>query len=219
MNDCPNADVRDLLPELVHHRLDAGARASVMAHVATCTDCALELALLKDLLGARSTPHVDVAAIVAAVPAYRAAPRRSWAGWRIAAAITVLVAGGSSVAVLQRDGGSAAAPKHTAVALPGATPSAPVELPSTTAASAPRERTSKETPVLPLPQSTPTGRAGAVHATRELAMGAGTLNDLDDHELASLLKDIESLDAVPTVEVDNTPVSPIAPRSSSLALP
>jgi len=50
-------------------------------------------------------------------------------------------------------------------------------------------------------------------------MGGGSIGDLDDRELTSLLKDIESLDAVPTVEVDNTPVSPIGPGSSSQASP
>ena len=45
-------------------------------------------------------------------------------------------------------------------------------------------------------------------------MSGGTLNDLSDRELTSLLKDIESLDAVPSVEVDNTPLSPIGPSGS-----
>ena len=55
----------------------------------------------------------------------------------------------------------------------------------------------------------------AVRAERELAMGGGSLGDLDDRQLATLLKDIESLDAVPSVEVENTPVSPIAPTRAS----
>ena len=36
MNDCPNAEIRDRLPDLLHDRLDPSARAAVTAHVATC---------------------------------------------------------------------------------------------------------------------------------------------------------------------------------------
>ena len=32
MTDCPNAEIRDLLPDLVHGRLDAAARADVERH-------------------------------------------------------------------------------------------------------------------------------------------------------------------------------------------
>ena len=104
MTECPNANVRDLLPDLVHGRLDAERRVMVEAHLAGCADCAAEHALLRDLRASlRRTPHLDLAAIAAAVPAYRAPVRRSWVEWRTAAAITVLVAGGSSVALLQRN--------------------------------------------------------------------------------------------------------------------
>ena len=223
MNDCPNADVRDLLPDLMHGRLDAATRASVEAHVAGCADCAAELGLLRDLRAARGTPAVDIAAIVAVVPTYRAAPRRSWVGWRAAATITVLVAGASSVAVLQRGIGPVNGPTVRSaiapVAVPTPAPSRPVTVTTTPTApvrvqapvTIPRlsEPTHVATPLTPV----------AVRAGRELAMGGGSLGELDDRQLASLLKDIESLDAVPSVEVDNAPVSPIAPSSSSQASP
>ena len=50
-------------------------------------------------------------------------------------------------------------------------------------------------------------------------MAAGSLNDLSDRELTSLLRDIESLDAVPTIEVDNTPIAPIGPGHRQRAVP
>ena len=79
MTECPNANVRDLLPDLVHGRLDAETRVMVEAHLAGCADCAAEQALLRDLRASlRRTPHLDLAAIAAAVPAYRAPVRRSW---------------------------------------------------------------------------------------------------------------------------------------------
>ena len=58
MNDCPNAEIRDQLPDLLHDRLDASARAAVTAHVASCVDCRDELELLRGvhgmLIGARA---------------------------------------------------------------------------------------------------------------------------------------------------------------------
>ena len=221
MNDCPNADVRDLLPDLLHERLDAASRAMVEAHVAGCTDCAAELELLRQVRGMRRTPRVDVASIVASVPAYRAPARRSWVGWRVAAAITVIVAGASSVAVLQRRLPPSPRvvtypiPASAAPSLPPASPVTTTEVASGGPKSAPTARIDDSMPVTPpAPAEHVPIASGAV---RELAMGGGALGDLDDHELTSLLRDIESLDAVPSVEVESTPMSPIAP--STLARP
>ena len=103
MTDCPNGEVRDLLPDLLHDRLAPDERRRVEAHVASCADCQQELALLRAMrTSLRRTRPANVAAIVAAVPAYRAPARRSRPGWRAAAAILILAAGGTSVAVLQR---------------------------------------------------------------------------------------------------------------------
>ncbi|CAN5226744.1 hypothetical protein BH09GEM1_BH09GEM1_36340 [soil metagenome] len=217
MNDCPNADVRDQLPDLVHDRLTAAMRASVEAHVAACADCAAELALLRDLRAVRVTPTVDVASIVAALPAYRKPIRRSWVGWRAAAAITAIVAGASSVAVLKRGVPSDVnvGARASTVAVAGALPQdAPAEAPRTASVAATVNYSSTRVDsgvIEPAHAAAPTSVAGT--APRELAMGGGTLNDLDDRELASLLKDIESLDALPSVDVESTPVSPISPNS------
>src|SRR5689334_8858442 len=111
MNDCTNAEIRDQLPDLLHERLDDGARAVVMAHVADCIDCRDELRLLGDVRAAieARAPRVDVAYVIGALPkpprgeATRIASRRRvWTDWRVAAAVTLLVAGGSSVALLGR---------------------------------------------------------------------------------------------------------------------
>src|SRR3569833_2675599 len=112
MNDCMNAEIRDQLPDLVHDRLSAGARAIVIAHVDACVDCRDELELLRDAktLFARGIPRVDVAYVVGALPkapAPRAATRleparrkRAWTDWRIAAAAALVIAGGGSYAVM-----------------------------------------------------------------------------------------------------------------------
>ena len=214
MNDCPMGDVRDLLPDLLHGRLDAVTRASVASHVSGCADCQGELALLRDL---RSTIHVapslDLGAISAAMPRYRAPVQRSWVGWRTAAAITVIVAGGSSVALIQR-GPSSLVPASS-VALPalresalvvGPAPVAPTHIAARPAASAQRVDSS---PVSPSAAVTAVAEAPAARSGRELAMGGGTLSDLSDRELASLLKDIESLGTVPTTEVESVTLAPI----------
>src|SRR5215831_11581208 len=116
MSDCPNAEIRDLLPDLLHDRLDARTRARVVAHVDGCEDCRSELELLRSMRNAldHDTPRVDVTRIVAALPApssVRPAQRRhGWRvlnDWRIAAAVTFIVAGATSLVVMRNahDGG------------------------------------------------------------------------------------------------------------------
>ena len=104
MIDCPNGDVRDLLPDYLHDRLESSARMSVERHLAGCAACRDELALLRDLRGTlQRAPRIDVAAVAAAIPAYRPAARKGWTtGWRVAAAVAAIVVGGASIALLNR---------------------------------------------------------------------------------------------------------------------
>src|SRR5579884_1515058 len=170
MNDCTNAEIRDQLPEFLHNRLDAAAHAAVTAHLERCGDCRDEVRLLgevRSVLEAR-TPRVDLNYVVGALPkppASRGAqalqagvrsisPRRHvWSDWRVAAAVTLLVAGGSSVALLNRDHPRVDAPAAaTAITAPvAAAPRTPVtaSIDSTgaAAAAASRETTSSPTPV------------------------------------------------------------------------
>lgn len=176
MNDCPNGEMRDRLPDLLHDRLDPAARREVEAHVHECALCRDELELLREMRRAlHRVPAVDVGAIVAALPAYREAATRapagrSWNrnGWRIAAAITLLAAGGTSVAIGRRD------------------------------------------------RALPAGGASVAAAPKELYVATSAISDLDESELAALLDDIESLDAVTPVEVDQgVPVSPLSPSAAT----
>ncbi|HUQ45469.1 MAG TPA: zf-HC2 domain-containing protein [Gemmatimonadaceae bacterium] len=166
MTDCPNGDMRDLLPDLLHDRLALAVRRDVELHVGTCAECRAELALLRAMrVSLGRGPAVDVAAVAAAIPAYRSPARRAWGGWRAAAAIMILAAGGTSVAVLQR------------------------------------------------------GRDGAVVRTvaapRELATASGAIGELNDRELSALLRDLESLEALPSVDGENgAGVSSIAPAGT-----
>ena len=116
MTECSNGDMRDLLPDLLHGRLAPDARQSVEAHVQACADCREELALLRTMSATlRSGPSVNVAALVANIPAYRSPARQGWGGWRAAAAILVLAVGGTSVAVMQRDAAVTPAPRELAI--------------------------------------------------------------------------------------------------------
>ena len=112
MIDCPNGEVRDQLPDYLHDRLESSARMSVERHLADCAACRDELALLRDLRGTlQRAPRIDVAAVAAAIPAYRPAAQQSWAGgWRTAAAIAVIAVGGTSIALLRRPGRPARSP-------------------------------------------------------------------------------------------------------------
>lgn len=191
MRDCPNAEIRDLLPDLVHERLDAATRVVVVAHVDGCAVCTDELALLRRLVLVRvAAPAIDVARVVSALPAPPASAvarrGRSWSRWGGGVGLA-LAAGLAGVMVVHGPGreASAPAPRNPAVAAPAA--SAPL-------ASSPNARGSTAAVATTSPSAT---RAPTVHG--ELAL-AGTLEGLSDDGLAKLLADIEMLDAVPAAE-------------------
>ena len=97
MRDCPNGEMRDRLPELMHNRLDGESLRVVQAHVAGCADCRAELALLEQLRAVPVAPRIDASRIVAALPRYRAVPawrRAMGSGQLAAAAAVVLLLGG-----------------------------------------------------------------------------------------------------------------------------
>jgi anti-sigma factor RsiW len=218
MNDCPDADVRDLLPDLLHDRLDEATRAMVESHLEGCADCRAELALLRDVRDSlRQARALNIAAITAAVPSYRAPVRRSWVGWRTAAAAAIVVMAASSLLVMQR-GVSTKIASSPGVAAPKVhTPELTAVVPeSQTVAVVPPsvEKPLVHVPSRPQPAETPVEQAPTSGA-RELAMAGGSLTDLSDRELTSLLKEIESLDALPSTDVESVPIAPIAPRRST----
>jgi hypothetical protein len=119
MIECPNVEMRDRLPDLANDSLDPPARVLVLTHVEACAMCAAEIEILRSarLVMIESTPRVNVAAIVSALPApegvihaepgvvpigrARSARGRNWGSWRIAAAVTVLAGGIGSYAALR----------------------------------------------------------------------------------------------------------------------
>lgn len=218
MTDCPNANMRDLLPDLLHDRLAPAARRDAEAHLAGCGECRAELALLSEVRASlHRVPAMSAEQISSVIPPYRPAlvvssSGRAWGGWRVAAAITVLVAGGASAALLSRGSSPgrapvvAVAPSHVVVPPAGRTDSVPASIgvpPSVNVAAAPPAAPSRRVAVAGVrsPVTTPA-------SVRELAVGAGSTGDLTTSELNSLLKDIGTMEAVPSTDVEGGTVTP-----------
>jgi anti-sigma factor RsiW len=206
MTDCPNGDIRDLLPDLLNGRLAPDQRAEVEAHLRTCADCREEMELLRSMRRSmHRAPAVAVADIVGALPAYRAPVRHPGRGWGIAAAVALLIGGGTSIVVsrnehvLQRE--------STRVAIiPAITPSPTQPAPAHVA----------QTKAHAVPKSHAASPAPAAEAPRELAVASANVGDLSEAELDALVNDLGSLDAVTPVDVDQpATVSPIPPTSTS----
>jgi anti-sigma factor RsiW len=181
MRDCANAKMRDLLPDLLHDRLPAAARAEVRAHVDACDACRVELELLVLVRAAIIAPPLDSSRIAASIPPYRT--RSFWrrtvesTQLRAAAAILLVVGGGTLFALVARR------PQAPDVPPPVFVPS----VPSTAATT-----------------DTSTGiasRAVGRVVSGELAVGE-TFQDLTESELRALLDDLANLEAVTPAEDD-----------------
>jgi putative zinc finger protein len=225
MNDCANAEVRDQLPELLHDRLDAQTRAAIMAHVNGCVDCRTELELLRDVRGmlAAGAPRVDVNWVAAALPKPpRQRPalgvttslgatrqRRVWSDWRVAAAVTLLVAGGSSVALLDHGRGIDRLPGDTVQLPPVAAAAGSSSSPSASATSAPASANAAPVAASRKPTNAAnTQLASADDPTdaSDPSLGAsGRLESLNAAQLKKLLGDIDQIKATPITEPE--PVS------------
>jgi hypothetical protein len=206
MNDCPNAEIRDQLPDLLHDRLDVSMRAAVMAHVGECVDCRSELELLRGVHGmlTAQTPRVDINYVVSALPkrapqALRVVPRRrAWSDWRIAAAVTVLAIGGGSFAVLRQSGttSSVTAPPLVSQANPASVDSTnggTTRAADSVVRVADNARQTQATPTdVSMSGDEQTASAGLATTAR--------LADLNERQLQALLDQIDQLQAVPITE-------------------
>ena len=103
MNDCANAEMRDLLPGLMHGMLSIEQRQMVEAHLSDCSECRAELVLLHQVQAASMVaPRIDTGMIVNALPRPAVGrPAPGFRGWAVrAAAATVLIAVAGIVAVV-----------------------------------------------------------------------------------------------------------------------
>ena len=176
----------------MNERLGAQARADVERHLESCAACRDEVELLRGLRATlRRAPTVDVGAIAAAIPPYRAPVGRGRAtGWRTAAAIAAIAVGGASIALLRDDGPDDRGLESGAIAqapTPRVDPAPASDVPPV--APSPRGDRSTDPALAPVP-------------ARELALAGATIGDLSDVELSALLADLESLEALPSTEVE-----------------
>jgi hypothetical protein len=122
-NDCPDAEIRDLLCNAVHETLAKHDHERVHAHIAGCADCTAELALLHRARAvlARGTPAIDAARIAAAIPAPQ---RRRWSfnvtNLRVAATIAVIAIGAASLSLALQERGLGNDPDSTVASIAGA---------------------------------------------------------------------------------------------------
>jgi hypothetical protein len=124
MTECQNEAMRDQLPLLAHgerstSELSASDIVALRAHVASCADCASELALLERSarLFAQATPRIDTAAILAKLPAAPgtrptlkvvrgATPKLGVPRYALAAAATMVLVATLSLAALRDNFGN-----------------------------------------------------------------------------------------------------------------
>ena len=218
MNDCPNADIRDQLPDLLHDRLDVSMRAAVMAHVDDCVDCRSELELLRSVQGMLTarTPRVDINYVVNALPkrapqSMRVMPRRRvWSDWRIAAAVTVLAVGSGSFAVLRQGGvSSAVVPPAVSQANPvvsDSTGRSAIVTPDSIRRVANADGSQAVSPSAPVATNDQSTSAGLATTAR--------LADLNERQLQALLDQIDQLQAVPITEPEPVTIR-VGSQSSS----
>lgn len=190
MSDCQNVTMREALPELLHGLLQDGERRVVEAHVALCVDCTEELAILEAVFASASAPAIDVARIVAVIPPYApAAPAR--------VAETVHLAASAGVIPLRPRSTSRSTWSSRAARLQLAAAFVLAAVGISTVAVVAHDRQ----------QRGATPAAVATHAARsDTGVSLVATADLSDAELATLIKDMDSMQALPPAEPE-----PIAP--------
>lgn len=213
MTDCTRDDMRDRLPDLLNERLDAATRAEVARHVASCAECAAELAILRSMRNALApAPRVDVRRIAAAVAASRGTAAREARvrpldvrqpsrfdrrlARRIAAAFAVAAIGLGTWTLMHRQRAPEVAfGDH----LPAPTRAQP-------APAAPIFAAKQAAPAShPAPPPTTSSTAPQTLAsTRGLVMDGG-VTDLSEGDMKILLQSLDSLTAIP--DADPAPMS------------
>jgi hypothetical protein len=100
VNDCPNAEIRDLLPDLLHNNLSARDTDRVEAHLAACAECSDELELLAIVRAMNLVPKSTRPAVKVTV----APTHKHWSALpplvRVAAGIALIALGGASYSIV-----------------------------------------------------------------------------------------------------------------------
>jgi anti-sigma factor RsiW len=181
--------MRDQLPLYVSGRLADAEYDRVEAHLRDCADCAAEVGVLRAAVRAFEVRALDSAAISAKIPtartAQRSRPFHRQPLWRVAAAITLMIAGTATVMVVQQNGGASPG-VDTLVIAQGTAP--------------------RETAVA-------AGGPSVVRATATINFG-NDLSDLSDAQLEALIASLDRLEGAVSAEPVSL-VTPIVPDSSA----
>jgi anti-sigma factor RsiW len=181
MLDCSNIDIREQLPDLLHGQLGAAEATLVEQHLAGCAECREELAVLRSaraVLTSARAPKIDHQAIAAAVARARGATTVRPMRWRWAAAVTLVVLGGTSVATAVRSFRND---------------------PVTDSAQAPVVIATLDTPAAPTGAVTPLATPAAVRLT-----AGGGVDDLADEDLEALIGALEKIEVAPHAEPEGS---------------
>jgi hypothetical protein len=120
MSDCPNIEIRELLPEFMHGMLDPRAHQRVQSHLDVCADCSAELALLQAVKAAGEiqlpTPAIDVSQVASAIPPYQPKVRILQQPLRLAAGFLIAAIGISAIAITRQSADSDILPSRSGVA-------------------------------------------------------------------------------------------------------
>jgi len=186
MTDCQNVTMREALPELLHGRLADGERRLVEAHLVECVDCTDELAILEAVLASAPTPAVDVTRIVMAIPSYRP----------VADAESRVDARSGVIPMRPRAGWASGWSSR----------SARLQLAAALAIAAAGISTVAVVKHNGAQQQASVAAVGATAARADQGVALVATADLSDAELATLIKDMDSMQALPPAEPE-----PIAP--------
>ena len=186
MTDCPNVEMRDRLPDLANDTLEPAMREVVLIHLAECAPCTAEIEILRTtrLMLVTATPRVNVANIVMALPSYDSLPRAE-----------------RGVSALPQYGVTsiAAAPSARRSTWTGSwrVAAAVTFLAAGIGSYAVLRDGSRAKSI---------DTAAMIAAVRDTSAGlalTGALADMSDADLSALAADIESIDALPSTEVQS----------------
>lgn len=224
MTECRTPEMQDLLPDYVSASLDATAAALVEQHLSICDPCRDDIAVLRVARAVRpKAVPVDIAQIVASLPrptptlglvhsasdtvpmAASAASglrsRRRWSAsvWQVAAAVGVMVVGGTSLIVS----------RNSPISLTGARSN---EAQMAEAAESALARPTASATVAALDSPANIGRAGR---ESRVSVSYGDLGDYSEAELQRMLDRLEKWDG--TSSTEPLPTLPVVSNSGGSA--
>lgn len=224
MTECRTPEMQDLLPDYVSASLDATAAALVEQHLSICDPCRNDIVVLRVARAVRpKAVPVDIAQIVASLPrptptlrlvpsardtlppaastASGSRPRRRWSAsvWQVAAAVGVMVVGGTSLIVS----------RNSPISLTGARSNGAQMAEAAESALA---RTTASATVAALDSPANIGRAGR---GSRVSVSYGDLEDYSEAELQRMLDRLEKWDG--TSSTEPLPTLPVVSNSGGSA--